>query len=148
MKKIFSFLLWLFLVLWLSAINTNFTFGQQRAAEVGVKAEWDCLMWMWQDCFEYETMIWIKDYQPGNGYTATSVVQDVVLAATYIVWWVLTLVIIVCWLWYIFSSTWGKGLLGKDPSEYKKWLIYGALWAILVRWAYAIVRLIQYIARW
>jgi hypothetical protein len=52
-------------------------------------------------------------------------------------------VIVICWLWYIFSSA-----SGKETSKYKKWLINAALWAVLVRWAYAIVRLIQYIARW
>ena len=117
--------------------------------DVGVNIDkTECIMWVGQNCLNYETMMWLSWYQPWEGYTATSVVQDVFYWATYIVWAVLTIVIIVCWLWYIFSSSWGKGLLGKSPSEYKGYLIKAALWAILVRWAYAIVRLIQYIARW
>lgn len=145
MKKILSVLLWIFIVFWLYAINSNVVLAQGAADEsdVGVNTKMDCLMWMWQDCFEYEKMIWIKEYQPGSGYTATSIAQDVVVSATYMVWTVLTIVIIACWLWYIFASA-----SGKDTSKYRKWLIYAAIWAVLVRWAYAIVRLIQYIAKW
>jgi hypothetical protein len=121
-------------------------FAQEEVNEVGVSTKKDCLMGVWQNCFHYEKMIWIAEDQPD--YTATSLAQDIVVSATYMVWTILTIVIVVCWLWYIFSSSWGKGLLGKGPSEYKKWLISAAIWACLVRWAYAIVRLIQYIARW
>lgn len=126
----------------------NLSLAQWDAGEVGVNIDKkECLMWVWQNCFHYEKMMWIDDDQPWSGYTATSIAQDVVMSATYMVWTVLTIVIVICGLWYIFSSTWGKGLFGKDPSEYKKWLINAALWAVLVWWAYAIVRLIQYIAR-
>ena len=103
---------------------------------------WDnCLTWMWKWCFDYEEMIWISKVQNGN-ITTTSIAQDVLLAATYMVWTVLTVVIIYCWLRYIFAAKWWK-----DPKEYKDWLISAAIWALLVRWAYAIVRLIQYIAK-
>lgn len=142
MKKLLSTILGIFLAFSLF-IMPNILLAQ-RAADVGVNIdkEW-CLMWVWQDCFQYETMMWIKNYQPEAGYTATSVAQDVVMSATYMVWTVLTIVIIVCWLWYIFSSA-----SGKDTKRYKDWLIYAAIWAVLVWWAYAIVRLIQYIAKW
>ena len=142
MKKIFSAILGVFLVFSLFIIP-NVLLAQQ-SSDVGINTDKpDCLMWMWQDCVEYEKIIWIKDYQPGSGYTATSIAQDVVVSATYAVWTILTIVIIVCWLWYIFSSA-----SGKETSKYRKWLVSAAIWAILVRWAYAIVRLIQYIARW
>ncbi len=119
----------------------------QKKVWVNIDKE-DCLMWVGQDCFEYETMMWLSGYQPGEWYTATSIAQDVVVAATYMVWTVLTIIILICGLWYIFSSTWGKGLFGKSPSDYKSWLIKAAIWAVLVRWAYGIVRLVQYIAKW
>lgn len=141
MKKILSVLLWMFIVLWFYAINSNFVLAQ---GEVGINIDKkECLMWIGQNCFHYEKMMWIADSQPWSGYTATSIAQDVVFSATYMVWTVLTIVIIVCWLWYIFSSA-----SGKDTSKYRKWLVYAAIWAVLVRWAYAIVRLIQYIAKW
>ena len=142
MKKILSTILGVFLAFSLFIIP-NVLLAQQ-SSDVGINTDKpDCLMWMWQDCVEYEKIIWIKDYQPGSGYTATSIAQDVVVSATYAVWTILTIVIIVCWLWYIFSSA-----SGKETSKYRKWLVSAAIWAILVRWAYAIVRLIQYIARW
>jgi hypothetical protein len=142
MKKTLSTILGVFLAFSLFIIP-NVLLAQQ-SSDVGINTDKpECLMWMWQDCVEYEKIIWIKDYQPGSGYTATSIAQDVVVSATYAVWTILTIVIIVCWLWYIFSSA-----SGKETSKYRKWLVSAAIWAILVRWAYAIVRLIQYIAKW
>jgi len=102
----------------------------------------DCLMWMWQWCFDYEKAIWISDAQNPN-ISATSIVKDIIFAATYMVWTVLTIVIIRCGLGYILASR-----DGKDATKYRKWLVSAAIWAILVWWSYAIVRLIQYIARW
>ena len=134
MKKILSILLGLSISLLFGAPNIIL------AQSWGVITEWGCLTWFWQWCMSVSTIIWLKDQQPD--YTPTSIAQDVVMAATYYVWAVLTFVIIVCWLWYVFAS-WD----GKDTSKYKKWLIYAGIWALLVRWAYAIVRLIQYIAR-
>ena len=75
--------------------------------------------------------------------TAKTLSQDIVLAATYMVGTVLTIIIIYCGLWFILASR-----DGKDVNKYKKWLINAAIWALLVWWAYAIVRLIQYIAKW
>ena len=109
------------------------------AESVGINP---CLFWMWQWCFDYEKAVWIDGAQDHDA-TATSIVQDIIFAATYMVWTVLTLVIIWCGLGYILASK-----DGKDASTYRKWLINAAIWAILVWWAYAIVRLIQYIANW
>lgn len=69
--------------------------------------------------------------------------QDVVYWATFMVWTVLTVAIIYCGLMYIFAARWGS-----DTSKYRKWLVDSAIGALLVWWAYAIVRLIQYIAKW
>ena len=113
-----------------------------KASDVGINLSDNCLMKMWTNCFDYEKLIWIDKTQNKN-ITAASIAQDVILSATYMVWTVLTIVIIYCGLMYIFASR-----DGKDVSQYKKWLIYAAIWALLVWWAYAIVRLIQYIAKW
>ncbi len=142
MKKILSTVLGIFIAMSL-CILPNMILAQSATEDVGVTLTRDCLMWMGQNCFHYEKIMWIDDSQPGSGYTATSIAQDVVFSATYMVWTVLTIVIIVCGLWYIFSSA-----SGKDTSKYIKWLVSAAIWAVLVRWAYAIVRLIQYIAKW
>lgn len=121
---------------------TNIIMAQDDKS-VGIDTKQECLMWMWKDCFEYEKMLWIKEYQSGSGATATSISQDIVVAATYMVGTVLTIVLIFCWLMYIFAArNW------KDPGKYKDWLINAWIWAVLVWWAYAIVRLIQYIAKW
>ena len=116
------------------------------SSDIGINLQWWCLTWMWEWCFKLDYLLWWKDSEiakRNDNRTVLTIAQDVVLAATYMVWTVLTIVLIYCWLMYIFSSwKW------KDPSKYKKWLIYAAIWACLVRGAYAIVRLIQYIAKW
>jgi len=110
-------------------------------SDIGINFWHGCLTGMWRKCFHYEKIMWIDKEQPD--YTATSIAQDLIFAATYIIWTVLTVVMIACGLWYIFAAKWGN-----DTSKYKKWLINAAIWAVLVRWAYAIVRLVQYIAAW
>ncbi len=138
MKKIISIFLWIFTVMQIFVVwSATFAVGD----ESGISLGWGCLTWMWNWCLSYETLIWIKDEQAKN-ITPMSIAQDVILGGTYMVWTVLTFVIIFCGLWYIFASR-----DGKDVSKYKKWLIYSCIWALLVWGAYAIVRLIQYIAQ-
>ncbi len=110
--------------------------------DIGINLSNSCLRGVWKNCFEYEKLVWIDGKQKTK-YTATSIAKDVMYAATYAVWTVLTIVIIYCGLMYIYASRWGK-----DTSSYRRWLVNAAVWAILVWGAYAIVRLIQYVARW
>jgi len=104
------------------------------AQEIIIKTTWGCLTWVWNECLVINAE---------NDYTLESIAQDVIFAATYMLWTVLTLVIIYCWLWYIFAARWLK-----DVNKYKNWLKNAMIWAILVWWAYSIVRLIQYVAQW
>jgi len=137
MKK-FLLLLWvLSLCLWV----WNLSYAQEDPDD-GINFEGSCLRGMGTNCFNYEKIIGIEKEQ-SEKYTVKWITQDAIFAATYMVWTVLTIIIVWCGLGYIFaSSNW------KDTSKYKKWLIYAAVWALLVRWWYAIVRLIQYIAKW
>ena len=120
------------------------TGDQPQKAEIAadVWIDLSCLTWMCQWAFDYEKAVWISDQQNPN-ITATTIAQDIIFAVTYMVWTVLTLVIIYCWLMYILASRWWK-----DTNAYRKWLVSAAIWAILVWWAYAIIRLIQYVAKW
>ena len=45
---------------------------------------WDCLNGVWKNCFRYEEIVWID--KSGKEHTALSIVQDVIYAATYMVW--------------------------------------------------------------
>jgi hypothetical protein len=100
-----------------------------------------CLTGMWRGCFDYEGIILPEESTTKP--TVTSIAQDIYYAATYMVWTVLTIVIIYCGLGYIIASRdW------KDTNTYKKWLTNAAIGSLLVRWAYTIVRIIQYIAKW
>ena len=146
-----------FLFVFYASILVNLAFAQSDVERVdsstvltaadsaGLNLRWWCLTWMWKNCFDYEKLVF-----PGSKIDSTNqhksvltIAQDVVLWATYMVWTVLTLVIIYCGMWYIFAA---RG--AKDVSKWRKWLTNAAIWAVLVRWAYAIVRLIQYVAKW
>lgn len=144
MKKIVLMLTGLFIVLSaFIAWNTTYAATADKLWDTDIWINfWNgCLTWMGKWCFHYEKIIWISDEQPD--YTATSIAQDVIFAATYLVWTVLTVIMIYCWLWFIFAAK-----SGDDTNKYKTWLKNSLIWSILVRWSYAIVRLIQYIAQW
>lgn len=102
-----------------------------------------CLDWVGKDCFKMDKLLWVKE-KPDDNKTVISVVQDLILAATWAVWTVLTLVLIYCGVMYIIASGWDSW----KASKLKKWMIDAWIWALLVRCAYGIVRLIQYIAQW
>ena len=139
MKKILGLLLWLLTIF---GSFFSISFAQEDNTAVGVKLTGSCLSGVWKDCFQYENILWIDGYQKQN-YSAFSIAQDIIFAAMYMVWTVLTIVIIRCGLWYILAAR-----DAKDVNSYKRWLTNAAIWAVLVRWAVVIVRLIQYIAHW
>ena len=122
---------------------SSFSLGFVSAQGLWLSFDNGCLTGMWQGCVKPEKILWISNEQTVN-YTVTSIVQDVIYWATYMVWTVLALVIIYCGLWYIFAT---RGW-GSNVNEYKKWLVSAMIWSLLVWWSYAIVRLIQYVAKW
>lgn len=141
MKK---FLLILFVLLFTWLIMSFFT-KTNAQDDFGINLKGNCLTWVWDWCLDVEKLLF-----PGMEIDATNkrrsvktLVQDVAFWATYMVWTVLTIVIIYCGLMYIFAARWWN-----DTTKYRKWLIDAAIWALLVWWAYAIVRLIQYMAKW
>lgn len=141
MKNLLSILFWVFVVFSLFVLPGTL-FAQDEVSEVWVNFSDNCLTWFWKGCFKYEKAVWIAEDQKVR-YDALSIIQDVIFAATYILWSVLTIVLLYCGLMYIFAARWWK-----DTAAYKRWLINAAIWAILVWWAYALVRLIQYVAKW
>lgn len=124
----------IFYVISTAVVSTFIFLSFVSAQEIIIKTTWGCLTWVWNECLVINAE---------NDYTLESIAQDVIFAATYMLWTVLTLVIIYCWLWYIFAAKWWK-----DVNKYKNWLKNAMIWAVLVRWAYSIVRLIQYVAQW
>ena len=141
MKNLLSMLFWI-VISFSVLVFPSTLFAQQNADDVWVSFSNNCLTWFWKGCFTYEKAVWIKTSQEAH-YTALSIVQDVIFAATYILWSVLTIILLYCGLMYIFAARWWK-----DTSAYRKWLVNAAIWAILVWWAYALVRLIQYVSKW
>ena len=69
-------------------------------------------------------------------------VQDIVLSATFFIWTVVTIALIVSGLLYIFAAA-----SGKDPSGAKKWITGALIGLVIVACSYFIIRLIQYLAK-
>lgn len=69
-------------------------------------------------------------------------VQDIVLSATFFIWTVVTVALMVSGLMYIFAAA-----SGKDPSKAKKWITGALIWLVIVACSYFIIRLIQYLAK-
>jgi hypothetical protein len=141
MKKIW----FIFIVfLWLSPL-----ISQAQAPKPDATVNW---ITIWQNCllngqckFNIYDTLWIRD-SVRDEWDPTSVwlfVQDIILAATTFIWTILTLAIIVSWLMYIFAAS-----SGKDPAKAKTWLINSFIWLWIVVLSYAIVRLVQYLAKW
>ncbi len=78
-------------------------------------------------------------------WQATSVglfVQDIVLSATFFIWTVVTVALIVSGLMYIFAAA-----SGKDPSNAKTWITGALIGLVIVACSYFIIRLVQYLAK-
>lgn len=76
---------------------------------------------------------------------ATSVglfVQDIVLSATFFIWTVVTITLIVSGIMFIFAAS-----SGKDPENAKKGMIDSLIGLLIVVSSYVIIRLVQYIAK-
>ena len=147
MKKILSFMLWLFGV-FVFGLNHNVLAQalpptEGTAANPCLNLSDDCLKGVGVDCFDYEKCIWI-DNPNNDNKTALEVIQDVVLWVTYAVWTILVIVLIYCGIKYIFAA-WTSA---SEAAKLKRWMINAWIWALLVRWAYIIVKLVQYIAEW
>lgn len=69
-------------------------------------------------------------------------VQDIVLSATFFIWTIVTVALIVSGLMYIFAAA-----SGKDPKNAKSWIIGALIGLVIVACSYFIIRLIQYLAK-
>lgn len=139
MKKIWLIIIF---IIWLLPFFS--TTHAQTEAPAGMTINKDCLI-NGQCKFNIYDTLWIRDSVRDEG-DPTSVwlfVQDIILAATTFIWTILTLAIIVSWLMYIFAAA-----SGKDPAKAKTWLINSLIWLWIVVLSYAIVRLVQYLAKW
>ena len=90
--------------------------------------------------------LWMSHKNKAGGEAETSVmsfVQDIIYAATYFIWSVVTVALIVSWLLYIFSwaNSWSR-------NTAKRWFTYALIWLVIVSMSVIIVRAVQYLARW
>lgn len=140
MKK---FILGMFVLLVGTLVMSFATTTEAQTNAINISGE--CLRWVWVGCFDVEKLLFPGSPidQMNERRSVMTITQDIVYWATYMVWTVLTIIIIYCGLRYIFASaSW------EDTSNYRNWLKKAAIWALLVWWAYAIIRVIQYIAKW
>lgn len=91
----------------------------------------------------YDTLGIRKSIRAEGDPTSVGIfVQDIVLSATFFIWTVVTVALIVSGLMYIFAAA-----SGKDPSWAKKWIIWALIGLVIVACSYFIIRLVQYLAK-
>ena len=69
-------------------------------------------------------------------------VQDIVLSATFFIWTVVTIALIISGLMYIFAAA-----SGKDPKNAKSGIIGALIGLVIIACSYFIIRLVQYLAK-
>ena len=136
-----------------SLIKTTYTFilavlcwwiilGVSANSDFWIKATTESLSNWTSQMNIYETLwMWHKN---SNGETSVmTFVSDIIYAATYFIWTVVTAALIVSWLMFVFS--WANSSL---RNRAKTWVKYALYWLIIVILSVIIVRAVQFIARW
>ncbi len=141
MKKLLSILFLIFF--WLISF-TQLSLAQNNTS---IKDMWiDCWdngknMTNWQCKFNVYKFVWIKKEIQDNP-SVWIFVQDIVLSSTMIIWTIVTIVLIVSWLLFVFS--WVNSSL-KDKA--RKWIINWFIGLVIVMSSYFIIRLVQYLVK-
>lgn len=105
---------------------------------------WTTCLLNWQCKFNVYDALGIRK-SIRNSWDVTSVslfAQDIILSATFFIWTIVTIAIIISWLMFIFAAA-----SGKETTKAKSWLINSLIWLLIVVSSYVIIRLIQYIAK-
>lgn len=93
----------------------------------------------------YDTLDIRKNVRTTEDPTSVGLfVQDIVLSATFFIWTVVTIALIVSGLMYILAAASGNTSLA-DKAQ--KGIIGAIIWLILVTSSYFIIRLVQYLAK-
>jgi len=140
MKKIFGIFITIWLLfIWLSNAqeNTNTENPDTRWITMNDK----CLL-NWQCKFNIYEFLGIRQDIPDND-SPEVFVQDVLLSATFFIWTVVTIALVVSGLMFIFA--WATG---KDPSKAKAGIKNSLIGLLIVICSYSIIRVVQYIAKW
>jgi hypothetical protein len=98
----------------------------------------------WQCKFDIYSTLWIRQSLPRETRSSPWIfVQDIILSATFFVGTLITWVLIISWLLFVFAAA--KPDL---QSRAKKWVMWSLIWLLFVVWSYAFVRLIQFLITW
>ena len=94
----------------------------------------------------YWTLWMAHKSKSSDDWSETSVmtfIQDIIYAATFFIWSVVTAALIVSWLLLVFS--WADSSL---RNRAKSWFKYALIWLVIVSLSVIIVRAVQFIAKW
>ena len=96
----------------------------------------------WTSRMDVYTTLWIRK-TTASDTSVMSFVQDIIYAATYFIWTVVTVALIVSWLMFVFS--WADSSLRNRAKSWFKYSLYGL---VIVTLSVIIVRAVQFIAQW
>lgn len=98
----------------------------------------------WQCKFDIYQTLGIRQSLPRETRSSPWIfIQDIILSATFFVGTLITWVLIISWLLFVFA-----GAKPDLQSKAKKWVTWSLIWLLFVVWSYAFVRLIQFLVTW
>jgi len=133
MKKIF----WL-LILIIGLFN-SISFAQNEQP-MWITMDQDCLL-NWQCKFNIYQFLGIRT-SIADASSPELFVQDILLSATFFIWTIVTIALVVSGLMFIFA-----GATGKDPTKAKAGIKNSFIGLLIVVSSYSIIRVVQYIAK-
>jgi len=144
MKSLVKYIYILFfflLVCWtLNNVNASPAPNQKQDCPGGICADTKSLM-NWTSKMDVYKTLWIRKDTAENT-TVMSFVQDIIHAATYFIWTVVTAALIVSWLMMVFS--WADSSL---RNKARSWFKYALIGLVVVILSIVIVRTVQFIAK-
>lgn len=133
MKKIF----WLLILI--IGLFSTISFAQNEEP-MWITMDQDCLL-NWQCKFNLYQFLGIRT-SIADASSPELFVQDILLSATFFIWTIVTIALVVSGLMFIFAgATW------KDPTKAKAGIKNSFIWLLIVVCSYSIIRVVQYIAK-
>jgi hypothetical protein len=126
---------WWAIVNWQCVVNNAWT--------LWINMDSRCLI-NWQCSLDIYDTLWIRQSLPKSTRSSPWIfIQDIILSATFFVGTLITWVLVISWLLFVFA--WANGNLA---AKAKKWITGSLIWLLFVTWSYAFVRLIQFLVTW
>lgn len=116
---------------WVCVVNNYWNMGIECSQDQLIN--WQCKLNIYKTVGIRE---WNENQDP------KSFIQDIINWATMFIWTVVTIALVYSGFMYVYA-----GSTGEETSKYKKWIMKSLVGILIVGSSYAIIRLIQFLAK-